>query len=149
MSQFVAEEVQRGALAPRIEAVGRDLRGALGAVLEAVAGAKPRPGRLTILIRLDKSLASRFVRALQASSDLEFMHLVPSPAGLRILAGLATRYADPASIDNLLAATARFELLLDSVAGGRAAIDAEISESSPVALEKRAHIAKQASFKAM
>jgi len=117
--------------------------------LEAVAGAKPRPTRITLAIGLDKSLASRFVRALQSTSDLELMHLVPSPAGLRILSDLATRYADPASIGNLVAATERFEQLLDSVPGGRAAIDAQISESSPVALEKRAHITKQASFKAM
>ena len=149
LSQFVADEVQRGALRPRIEAVGRDLRRAIATVLEAVAGPKPRPARITLLIGLDKSLASRFVRALQAPSDLELMHLVPSPAGLRILASLATRYADPASLENLLGATERFENLLDSVPGGRAAIDAQISESSPVALEKRAHIAKQASFKSM
>lgn len=149
MSQFVTDEVHRVALMPRIDAVGRDLRLALAPVLEAVAGAKPRPARITLAIGLDKSLASRFVRALRSTSDLELMHLVPSPAGLRILADLATRYADPASIHNLLAATERFERLIDSVAGGRAAIDAQISESSPVALEKRAHIAKQASFKAM
>jgi len=149
LSHFVADEVHRVALKPRIEAVGRDLRRALAPVLEAVAGAKPRPTRITLAIGLDKSLASRFVRALQSSSDLELMHLVPSPAGLRILSDLATRYADPASIGNLVAATERFEQLLDSVPGGRAAIDAQISESSPVALEKRAHIAKQASFKAM
>ena len=149
LSQFVADEVQRGALRPRIEAIGRDLRRSIATVLEAIAGSKPRPARITLLIGLDKSLASRFVRALQAPTDLELMHLVPSPAGLRILASLAIRYADPASLENLLGATERFENLLASVPGGRAAIDAQISESSPVALEKRAHIAKQASFKAM
>src|SRR5262245_20830600 len=123
LSHFVADELHRGELRPRIEAVGRDLRRSLATVLEAVAGAKPRPARITLLIGLDKSLASRFVRSLQAPSDLEFMHLVPSPAGLRILAGLAPRYADPVTIENLLGATERFERLLDSVPGGRAAID--------------------------
>jgi hypothetical protein len=73
----------------------------------------------------------------------------PSPGGLRIFADLAGRYADPASISNLLAAIERFETLLDTVPGGRASIDAQISESSHVALLKREHIAKQASFKAM
>jgi hypothetical protein len=149
LSQFVAEEVQRVAVRPRIEAVGRDLRRAVSTVLEAVAGPKPRPARISLAIGLDKSLASRLVRAVQSTSDMELMHLVPSPAGLHILADLATQHADPASIDNLLAATERFERLLDSVPGGRAAIDAQISESSPAALEKREHIAKQASFKAM
>jgi hypothetical protein len=80
---------------------------------------------------------------------LDLMHLVPSPGGLQIFAQLATRIADPASISNLLMAAERFEELLDAVPGGRAAIDAQISESSHVALAKREHIAKQASFKAM
>jgi len=77
------------------------------------------------------------------------MHLVPSPGGLRIFAKLAVRYADPTSIRNLLMTTERFESLLDTVPGGRASIDAQIAESSNVALLKREHIAKQASFKSM
>jgi hypothetical protein len=149
LSHFVADEVHRGALTPRIEAVGRDLRLCIATVLEAIAGTKPRPARITLATGLDKSLASRLVRALRSTSDLELMHLVPSPGGLHILADLARRHADPASIDNLLAATKRFEALLDSVPGGRAAIDAQISESSLTALVKREHIAKQASFKSM
>jgi hypothetical protein len=149
MSQYVAGEVLRGELLPRIEAVGRDLRKAIATVLESVAGPRPRPTRVSRAIGLDKSLASRLVRAVQSASDLDLMHLVPSPAGLHILADLATRHADPASIGNLLAAAERFQELLDSVPGGRASIDAQISESSSVALEKREHIAKQASFKSM
>lgn len=139
----------RGELLPRIEAMGRELRQAIAGVLDAVDGARPRPTRVSRAIGLDKSLASRLVRAVRSTSDLELMHLVPSPAGLHILADLATRHVDPAAIGNLLEAADRFQMLLEGVPGGRAAIDAQISESSPVALEKREHIAKQASFKAM
>jgi hypothetical protein len=114
-----------------------------------VSGASPRPTRISRAIGLDKSLASRLVRAVQSSSDLDLMHLVPSPGGLRIFANLAARYADPASISNLLMTTERFESLLDTVPGGRASIDAQISGSSQVALLEREHIAKQASFKSM
>jgi len=142
-------ELIRGDLRPRIEAMGRELRGAISTVLEGVAGPNPRPTRLSRAIGLDKSLASRLVRAVQSTSDLDLMHLVPSPGGLHIFAELATRTADPASIGNLLMATERFEELLDAVPGGRASIDAQISESSHVALSKREHIAKQASFKSM
>ena len=139
----------RGDLRPRIEATGRELRRAITTVLEAVAGPSPRPTRVSRAIGLDKSLASRLVRAVQSTSDLDLMHLVPSPGGLHIFADLATRTADPASISNLLMATERFEELLDAVPGGRASIDAQISESSHVALAKREHIAKQASYKSM
>ncbi len=148
MSTFLAGEMARGNL-NQIEVIGAELRQAISPVLEAVAGASPRPTRVSRAIGLDKSLASRLVRAVQSTSDLDLMHLVPSPGGLRIFANLATQYADPASIRNLLMATERFESLLDTVPGGRASIDAQISESSNVALLKREHIAKQASFKSM
>src|SRR5262245_22891554 len=148
MNPILAAELARVSLA-QIEAIGAELRRTITPVLEAVAGVSPRPTRISRAIGLDKSLASRLVRAVQSTSDLDLMHLVPSPGGLRIFAELARRHADPASISNLLAATDRFEELLDSVPGGRASIDAQISDSSHVALLKREHIAKQASFKAM
>src|SRR5262245_27514328 len=141
-------EIRDGLMA-QIEATGGDLRRTLAPVLESVAGPRPRPTRLSRAIGLDKSLASRLVRAVDSTSDLDLMHLVPSPGGLRIFADLAKRFADPASILNLLAATERFEELVSNLPGGRASIDAQISESSDVALLKREHIAKQASFKAM
>jgi hypothetical protein len=145
----LAGDIARDGLSQRIEATGGELRKVIAPVLEAVAGVPPRPTRLARAIGLDKSLASRLVRAVQATSDLDLIHLVPSPGGLRIFAELAARYADPASIANLKAATERFEELLDAVPGGRASIDARISESSDVALLNREHIAKQASFKSM
>ena len=129
MTPIPTGEVVRDGLVQQIEATGGDLRRAIAPVLEAVAGPRPRPTRLARAIGLDKSLASRLVRAAESTSDLDLMHLVPSPGGLRILADLATRYADPASIANLRAATERFEALLDKVPGGRASIDAQISES--------------------
>ena len=142
-------ELVRGDLRLRIEMTGRELRRAIGTVLEAVAGPRPRPTRVARAIGLDKSLASRLVRSVRATSDMDLMHFVPSPGGLHIFADLARRHADPASIEHLRAAADRFAELLDAVPGGRASIDAQIAESSRVALEKREHIAKQASFKSM
>jgi hypothetical protein len=139
----------QGSSLAQIAAVGAELRRALLPVLGAVAGPRPSPSRLTRAIGLDKSLASRLIRATQAPSDLDFMHIVPSPAGLRILADLAGILAAPEAIAALLGATEKFAVLLESTPGGRAAIDALISESSPDVREKREHIAKQASFKAM
>ena len=145
----VGGELSRGDLRLRIEAIVRELRRAISSVLEAVAGPRPRPTRVARAIGLDKSLASRLVRSVRATSDMDLMHFVPSPGGLHIFADLARKHADPASIEHLRAAADRFAELLDLVPGGRASIDAQIAESSRVALEKREHIAKQASFKAM
>jgi hypothetical protein len=144
-----AGELSRGDLRLRIELTGRELRRTINSVLEAVAGPRPRPTRVARAIGLDKSLASRLVRSVRATSDMDLMHFVPSPGGLHIFADLARRHADPASLEHLKAAADRFAELLDGVPGGRASIDAQIAESSRVALEKREHIAKQASFKSM
>lgn len=134
---------------PQIEALGAELRLALQPVLGAVAGPRPSPTRLTRTIGLDKSLASRLIRASQSRSDLDLMHLVPSPSGLRIFADLASVVAAPEAISDLLKVTERFAVLLEATVGGRAAIDALISESSDDVRERREHIAKQASFKSM
>ena len=142
-------EPQVGDLPGQIEALGRDLRGPLRAILEAVSTSPPRPSRVAQAIGLDKSLASRFVRAVRADSDVELMHVIPSPAGLRILAELAAAFVSPGLIEALAAATARFQDLLDAVPGGRAALDARISEASFHVRGKREKMERQASFKAM
>lgn len=142
---------QRGesALAERIASIGMELREPLRAILEKVAGAPPRPNGLTRAIGLDKSLAGRLIRAIQSESDLEFMHIVPSPSGLRILMESATGVAEESSLDDLAKAVEQFRRLLDSTPGGRDAIDAMISESSSHVREKAEHTAKRASFKSM
>ena len=136
-------------LLERIGGMGRDLRRPLSRLLEEVGGVPPRPARLIRTIGLDKSLASRLVRSMRSESALEFMHLVPSPTGLRILAGSARGLADAATLDELEAAIDRFQQLIDATPGGRDAIDSLVSESSPDVRGKREHIAKQATFKSM
>ena len=70
----------------QIALVGRDLRRALTPILSAFGGAdNPRPMRVARALGLDKSLASRLVQATRAESGAEFLHVAPSPTGLRIL----------------------------------------------------------------
>jgi len=133
----------------QVESMGAEIRAALLPLLVAVAGDPPSPTRLAQAIGLDKSLASRLVRATRAPSDLDLMHIVPSPSGLRILAELAGKAVPSELVAQLRSASERFALLVDSTAGGRAAIDALISESSRDVRERREHIARQASFKSM
>jgi hypothetical protein len=132
-----------------IEEVGVELRSALVPVLQKIAGQRPRPTQLTRALGLDKSLASRLVRAANARTDLDLMHLVPSPAGLRILSDSAGPLLGKPALSRLNASISRLQRLIDSAPGGRATLDARISESSDVARDRRERIARQSSFKSM
>ncbi|MEK8031884.1 hypothetical protein AACH06_13735 [Ideonella sp. DXS29W] len=134
----------------REASVAASLRGALLPLLDALAGQPPRPVRLMRRIGLDKSLASRLVQAARAESDPQFLHLLPSPTGLRILVDRSR--ADPAAepwLPALERAVDHFAALLDTLPGGRQALDARLGEDQASIRERREHMARQASFKAV
>lgn len=133
----------------RISEVAKQLREALRPILRAAAGDDPRPMRLARAIDIDKSLASVLVRAVNAKSDRDLLHIVPSPTGLRILSQRTKGVASRTATSRLDAATERFRKLLESTPGGRAALDARIAETSRELGWKRQHTSKQATFKSM
>jgi hypothetical protein len=133
----------------QVREVGRSLRASLHQPLEELGGVPPRPARLIRATGLDKSLASRLIRSVRSESEDEFLHLVPSPTGLRIFAGSARPLVDHAAMEALDSAIDRFQQLLDGTPGGRDAIESLISESSPDVRGRREHVAKQATFKSM
>jgi len=149
-SELEAATSADATLAPT-EELGRELHGVLVPLMEALGGSPPRPGRIIEATGIDKTLASRLVRACRSRSDLEFIHLVPAPAGLRILADrVATATHDhEREITKLRELADRFGALIAQTPGGRAALDARIAETMDVARERGEHTAKQASFKAM
>ena len=71
--------------------VGLDLREALVPIIREIAGPSPRPSRLAERLEIDNSLASKLSRAHRTEDPLEFMHIVPAPAGLRIFLSAAAR----------------------------------------------------------
>ncbi|HEX5686691.1 MAG TPA: hypothetical protein VFY73_22005 [Ideonella sp.] len=145
-----AAEIVSEAPEPREATVAAVLREALAPLLDALAGQPPRPVRLMRRIGLDKSLASRLVQAVRAESDSQFLHLLPSPTGLRIL--IERSRNEPAAADWLPAverAVDAFAALLDALPGGRQALDARLGEDLSSIRERREHMARQASFKAV
>src|SRR5204862_3915668 len=126
------------------------LRDALSPLLDALAGNPPRPVRLMRSVGLDKSLASRLVQAARAESDSQFLHLLPSPTGLRILAERARGQVEAASaLPAFERAVDAFAALLDALPGGRQALDARLGEGHLSIRERREQMARQASFKAV
>lgn len=134
--------------AERIAAVAAELRASLAPLVAQLAGTPPRPFRLTQGLGLDKSIASRLVQAVRADSDLDLLHHVPSPTGLRMLLERATGQAPAALLRTTAQAVRRFEELLDTLPGGRQALDAQMGEASGAIRERREQMARQASFKA-
>jgi hypothetical protein len=133
----------------RIAAVAAGLRKPLAELLSQLAGAPPRPVRLIRGIGLDKSLASRLVQATRAESDLQFLHAIPSPTGLRMLLDRAGGQAEASLIRRARGEVDRFEALLDALPGGRQALDARMGERLSTIRIKREQMARQASFKAV
>jgi hypothetical protein len=105
--------------------------------------------KLARAIQIDKSLASVLVRAVNAPSDRDLLHIVPSPTGLRILSEHTKGIASRTATTRLESATDRFRHLLETIPGGRAALDAQISETSRELGWKRENTSKQATFKSM
>ncbi len=138
-----------GSTGRRIARVARELRASLTPLLLALAGTPPRPIRLTQGPGLDKSLASRLVQAARAPSDDEFLHIVPSPTGLRMLLDRSRGLADEHLVNAAQAAVERFQALIDALPGGRQALDAHMGETSSTIRERREQMARQASFKAV
>ena len=132
-----------------IDAVTLALRRCVLPVIGALAGDPPRPSRLVRLAGLDKSMASRLAQAARAGSDAEFLHRLPSPAGLRMLLerARAAGVAEPALAD-AAAAVERFQRLIDTLPGGRQALDARIGTHSDSVRQRRENMARQAVFKA-
>jgi hypothetical protein len=137
-------------LAAQVEETARKLRGALAALLQEVCGPAARPSRLVQRLGIDKSLASRLVRAVGYASPYQLIHHVPSPTGLRILLDAAREHeAPPSTCDDLERAVDRFQLLIDQLPSGRRSLDTAISGSVAEVRDRAERNAKQAVFRGM
>jgi hypothetical protein len=134
----------------KLQKVGLDLREALLPIIAQIAGPSPRPSRLAERLEIDKSLASKLCRAYRTENALEFMYIVPAPAGLGIFLSAAARVdVAPELRSRATRSIARFQALIDETPGGRATLSAAISASSPEARIRNERSSKQAVYRAM
>ncbi|MBQ0960189.1 hypothetical protein KAK06_14640 [Ideonella sp. 4Y11] len=131
---------------PDAHAVVQQLRAALGPLMDAHAGRPARGVRLTRELGLDKSLASRLVRACASGSEGEFVHHLPSPTGLRKL--LDAALGRGSNTLNAAAAVDSYQQLLDRLPGHRQALEAQLGCGSRLVRERLGHASRQAVFKA-
>jgi len=134
----------------RASEIAERLRTCLTLVAREIAGPAFRPTRLVEALGIDKSLASRVTRSLRSVSPYEVLHLMPSPAGLGIFLDGAEGYGcPPAMLGRARDAVAAFQDLLGQISGGRAALDALMSESVVEVRESAERTASQTVYRAM
>jgi hypothetical protein len=131
---------------PDTHAVVQQLRSTLSPLMDLHAGRPARGVRLTRTLGLDKSLASRLVRACASVGDGEFVHHLPSPTGLRKL--LDAAQAQGSDTGAAAAAVDVYQQLLDRLPGNRQALEAQLGCSSRLVRERLGHASRQAVFKA-
>ncbi len=135
---------------PRARELGGALRASLDSIVTTVSGPAPRPTDLAATLNLDKSLASKVVRATRASDPLETLHESPAPQGLLMV----VRAAESRGVSSEICGQARtrideFRAMIDEFAGGRTEFEAALSGMMPEALDVGMRRASQAAYKCM
>ena len=130
--------------------VAEKLRTGLLETVRHIAGPTFRPSRLVEVLHIDKSLASRISRSVRADSSYEMLHLLPSPTGLGIFIEGATRAGcPPEMLLRCRKAVTELQDLLSHLPGGRAALDAMMSENAVEVRERAERTASQTVYRAM
>jgi hypothetical protein len=134
-----------------IEHVGRDLAASIRSILNSLPGAPHRQQSLTRTLRINKDLASRVLSAVQQTEPMAVVHGMPGPVPLARLLDAVARHGSvsDAQVEQARSAVRRFDQLIRTRAGDRAALDAMISSHLPSVRSRFELESKQAAFKAM
>ncbi|MEZ5064917.1 MAG: hypothetical protein R3B81_09280 [bacterium] len=131
-----------------LEPVARELQAALVDVLGTAVGDDIRQSALTRALALDKSLASRLARAVTANGVAEFLHYVPSPPGLNLmLEAISPEDISPEQRARVERAIVSFRGMLETLPGGRADLEAMLSDETPFLRERALRTAGQSTFR--
>jgi hypothetical protein len=105
------------------------LHATVGKLITALPGQPQRPMDLARKVNADKSVAHRLVTALSKAPNIGTLITLPGPVPLGEIVQAAKRLGvDPALCADSLDAIARFDGLIQSLAGDRATFDAMMSE---------------------
>lgn len=134
----------------RVSGAGRDLAIAFNDVLAALPGAPLRPIDVTRVLRINKDLSARIVKAVQQHDPLATVHLIPGPEPLkRTLRAARSVGVREELVSRAERAVDRFDELIRVEAGDRAALDTMISSWLPEVREKHELEAKQMAFRGL
>ncbi|QDV07706.1 hypothetical protein Poly30_32360 [Planctomycetes bacterium Poly30] len=141
-------------LEDRLRALADELCTALEQTLaEALHSAEAgsiRPVQLTHELGLNKSLASRVIRALHEEDSLRALRGIPTPQGLQLIHHAARKaQASDAVLERLNRATEAYAELLSEFSGGRTDLEATLAGWLPEERERAERDARRSVFRGM
>lgn len=129
--------------------IGDELVSSFSDILAEMPDLGTGPMLLARRTGIDKVLASRILRAVQARDPLSALHAMPGPSPLRrALRAFSRQGADAERIRRAAAAIDRFESLLNRQAGGRGSLDTLLAAWVPEARAEFELRRKQSAFRA-
>lgn len=146
-------------LRDRLQDLATDLCSSLGSVFSSALDGTSTPGssdgglrpvQLTSNLGIDKSLASRVVRALGEDDPLRALHGMPTPQGLFMIARAAGQSgASEESLHALDRATQHYKVLLAEFSGGRTDLEATLTGWLPEHRARAERDARRSIFRGM
>lgn len=122
----------------------------LKAALHATDARSIRPVQLTQGLGLNKSLASRVIRALHETDPLRALRGIPTPQGLHLIERAAREAnADEAALERLSDAASAYAELLSEFSGGRTDLEATLAGWIPEERERAERDARRSVFRGM
>ena len=137
-------------LQQRLSQAAEHFRDALNAVIELVPVTVKKPAEFQRVLKLDRSLSSRLLRAVQLHDPLATLHRMPGLHGVRLLLNAAAKAGvDAVVIAQAERAQAELEHLVTSELGDWKGLDVAISGWLPDAREEFEMANRQTAFRAM
>lgn len=139
-----------GPLQQRLSRAAESLRQAVSDVVQRVPVAVAKPAEFERVLKLDRSLASRLLRAVRLYDPLASLHRMPGPHGVRLLLKAAGKVGvDRGLIARAEQALTDVERLVTTEVGDWKELDAAISGWLPDARQQFEMSNRQTAFRAM
>lgn len=139
-----------GSLEQRLSTATEQVRAAMREVIDAAPLRVLKPAEFQRVLKLDRSLASRLLRALEMDDPLAALHRMPGPHGLRLIIKAISKAAgSPDSITRATNALTELERLVATEVGDWKALGAAVCGWVPEAREQFEMANRQAAFRAM
>lgn len=144
------QPTERGAFEQRLSMAAQQLREAVDDVLDAVPVRARTPAEFQRVLKLDRNLSSRLLRAVRLHDPLACLNRLPGPTGIRVLLGAARKLTQTRELVGPAqqALTVVEQLVLNEL-GEWKALEAAISGWLPEAREQFQMTNRQTAFRAM